>query len=211
MGRQKIAITGGIATGKSTVASMFSRLGALILDADQVAREAVEPSSSCYPALREILEPLYFDQKDRLIRQKLREGIIHNPQLREKVNALLHPFILSAMEDTWKTMGIREPHVLVLFDIPLLFEIHFESHFQTIILVYVPPDLQIRRLMQRDGLTHEAAAKTLTMQWPIESKKSRAHILIDNSGSLENTWHQVRHVWRQLTGKEPHMEQEESR
>ncbi len=202
MNRQKIAITGGIATGKSTVASMFSRLGAIILDADQVAREAVEPSSPCHPALRALLGPSYFDENHRLLRQKLREGIIQNPELREEVNALLHPFILSSMDEKWRDLGTKEPQRLVLFDIPLLFEIHFESHFHMILLAYVPPHVQIQRLMERDGLTHEAAEKTLSMQWPIESKRKKSHVVIDNSGSLENTWNQVRHTWKKLTGKE---------
>ena len=198
MTQLKIAITGGIATGKSTVARMFEDMGALILDADQTARKAVEPESPCHGQLQALLGHDYFDASGSLIRPKLRAGIIQDSELRQKVNAVLHPFILSSMETAWKEHRKRDPSRLILFDIPLLFEIHFEPYFDRIILAYVPPAVQIRRLMQRDGLDHDQAVKTLDIQWPIDRKKEKSHIIIDNSGSREETLNQVRRIWGEL-------------
>ncbi len=202
MAHTKIAITGGIGTGKSTVARMFAELGAVILDADEAARAAVEPDSPCYAALHRLLGPGFFDDSGHLIRQRLRDRIIEDPPLREKVNSILHPFILASLESQWRACRIRDPGRIVLFDIPLLFEIHFDSHFDTIILAYVPPALQIQRLMRRDGLTHDQAVQTLAMQWPIDRKREKSHLIVDNSGSLEETREQVRRIWRVLTGRE---------
>ncbi len=194
----KIAITGGIATGKSTVARMFAELGAIILDADQVAREVVEVGTPCWKSLHHLLGPAFFEKDGQLKRRKLRDCIIDDRECRNKVNAILHPSILEKMEQEWQYHHRTHPGRPVIFDIPLLFEGKFHPHFGTIILVYVPQEIQIRRLMERDGLSRPEAEKTLTMQLPIDSKKSLSHLIIDNSYSIDHTKQQVQAVWNQL-------------
>ncbi len=194
----KVAITGGIATGKSTVSRMFQELGAVILDADQVAREVVAPGSPGWERLRQLLGPCYFGETGELKRAMLRELIIADFQCREQVNAILHPAILERMNGEWLRHAETHEGRPVLFDIPLLFEGKWDRYFQTIVLVYVPREIQTQRLMDRDRLSRPEAEKTLTMQLPIDAKKALSHIIIDNSKDLEHTRRQVEEVWNQL-------------
>lgn len=198
----RIALTGGIATGKSTVARMFEELGAAIIDADQVAREVLKPGTECSRKLFEIIGPKYFDLNGEIKRRELREGIIEDENLRAKVNSLIHPSIMAAMEGAWRerqeTGGGRQ---IVIFDIPLLFEARQQERFQLVILVYTPRRVQMERLMNRDGLTEEQAVSTLSMQWPIEQKRALSHLVIDNSGDRDETRLQVSRIWQQIVSK----------
>ncbi len=157
MCNKKIALTGGIATGKTTVANLFRDLGATVLDADVYARRVVEPGAESWQALRDMIGPAYFDPAGSLNRRKLREKIIEEPDLREKLDALLHPFIIPAMWADWERLKRSDPRRVVIFDIPLLFEGGFETKFDIVILVYVPPCIQIQRLAKRDGITLQEA------------------------------------------------------
>ena len=194
----KIALTGGIATGKSAVATIFADLGARILDADQAAREAVKPGTPCWQELKSFLGPSYFEENGTLKRRKLREEIIRNSQSRLTVNAILHPCVMREMDREWRSVLELRPDQIVIFDIPLLFEADLAHHFKTIILVYTSREIQIRRLMLRDGLSHEEALETLTIQLPIDSKRSKSHLIIDNSYDPESTRQQVEAVWKEL-------------
>lgn len=194
----KNALTGGIATGKSTVANMFVQLGAIILDADQFARQAVQPGTDCWLKLRDLLGAGFFDKDGQLKRRKLRDCIVEDDQYRTQINAILHPYIMEAMEREWQRRSSSSKQDLLIFDIPLLFEAKISHRFDTIILVYAPPEIQIQRLMNRDKVSRQQAAQTLQMQLPIESKKHNAHIIIDNSADLEHTKQQVVDVWQQL-------------
>jgi dephospho-CoA kinase len=194
-----MALTGGIATGKSTVARMFEELGAVILDADQVARNVVRPGTDCARKLFDIVGPEYFDGDGRLRRRELRERIIEDESLRRKVDSLLHPAIKAAMEDEWKRkLEASRGKAIVIFDIPLLFESLQQERFQLIILVSTSRDVQIERLMDRDGLKKDEAERTLSMQWPIERKRAMSHVIIDNSGDIEETRRQVNAAWKQI-------------
>lgn len=194
----RIALTGGIATGKSTIARLFAELGARILDADVAAREAVAVGTPCWQDLRKLLGPAYFETNGTLNRRKLRERIIGDPECRTAVNAALHPHILRELDRQWQSWQELHPDAIIIFDIPLLFEANLAGHFHTIILAYTPREIQIQRLMARDGLDRKAAQETLTMQLPIETKRSRSHLIIDNGGDLEHTRQQVGAVWEKL-------------
>lgn len=194
----RIALTGGIATGKSTVARLFAELGAYILDADIAAREVVEAGTPCWKELRELLGPAYFEVNGALKRRKLRERIIGDHQCRSMVNAVLHPCILQELDRQWRSWRELHPDSVIIFDIPLLFEADLAYHFLTIILAYAPREIQIQRLMARDSLSREVAEETLTMQLPIDAKRSLSHLIIDNGFDLDHTRHQVKSVWEQL-------------
>jgi dephospho-CoA kinase len=198
MEAKRIALTGGIATGKSSVAILFRDLGATIVDADQIAREVVQPGSLGWRKLRSCLGDEYFDAQGTLDRPKLREAIIRDPSCRATVDAILHPAIVEAMEQRWELWQQGDRSCPLIFDIPLLFESGMADRFDVVILVYVPTDVQLARLMQRDGLTRKSAEKTLTIQLPIEAKRLAAHFVIDNAGSFEETVRQVRSIWDQL-------------
>ena len=198
----RICLTGGIASGKSTVAKMFADCGAIILDADQAARDVVEPGSPNWRRLREFLGQAYFHADGRLNRRKLRQRIITDEACRLQVNAILHPAIMAEME-RWRQDRLRQsPHQIIIFDIPLLFEAKLADRCDTILLVHVPREMQIQRLMARDGVSREEAESSLGMQLPIEEKRRWADIVIDNSGTLEQTRRRVEVVWRELTAGE---------
>lgn len=193
----RIALTGGIASGKSTVAHMLQQKGAVVLDADAAARRAVEPGQPAWRRLRTILDDGYFDPATGEIqRRKLREDIVRDPELRAQVNAAVHPSVMEAMEAAWREWCVRDPHRVVIFDIPLLYETQLEGTFDCVILVYANPETQVQRLCRRDGVSPKEAQKTLGMQWPIAWKKERAHVVIDNCGDLESTQRQVDALWK---------------
>jgi dephospho-CoA kinase len=198
----RIALTGGIATGKSTVARMFEELGAAIIDADQVARDVLKPGTECSRKLFEIIGPNYFDRNGEIKRRELREGIIEDEGLRARVNSVIHPSVMAAMEGAWRERQEDSGgQQVVIFDIPLLFEARQQERFQLVILVYTPRKIQMARLMARDGLTEEQAEKTLSMQWPIDEKRALSHLVIDNSGDQDETRQQVSRVWQQIVSK----------
>ena len=195
MTAKRIALTGGIATGKSTAARLFEELGAIVLDADRFAKEAVRPSTRPWRELEVLLGPDYFEAGGELNRRMLRERIIRDPECRCRVNAILHPHVVRAMERQWREIARSRPQAVVLFDIPLLFEAGLDRPFDTVILVYAPPEIQIRRLVARDAVSRQEAERTLSMQLPIDSKRARAHYVIENDGSLEETRRQVAALW----------------
>ena len=199
--RRKIALTGGIATGKSTVAHMFAEMGAVVADADLAARNAVRPGSPCLERLKNRIGPDYFEPGGGLDRRKLRERIIADGQCRKDVESILHPAVMDELEREGRDALRSQPHRPVIFDIPLLFEAGFAPRFDVVILVYVPQDIQILRLMLRDGLTPDEAERTLHMQWPIDSKLPLSDIIIDNSLDPECTRHRVEAVWEELFGR----------
>jgi dephospho-CoA kinase len=198
MTNKKIALTGGIATGKTSVANRFRELGAIILDADEYARRVVEPGTPSWNGLREFLGPDYFNPDGTLKRRELREKIIEDPDCREKLNAVLHPFILRAMWSEWEMQRRLHPDTPIIFDIPLLFEGGFDKDFDLIILVYAAPEVQIQRLIDRDGIDREEAEGTLAMQFPIESKKELSHYVIDNGRDFSLTLQQIETFWENL-------------
>lgn len=186
-----IGLTGGIATGKSTVASMLRERGAAIVDADQVAREVVEPGR---PALREIVNrfgPAILNEDGTLNRKKLGEIVFADPARRKELEAITHPAIRARMREMTAALQAEDPDRLIVADIPLLFEAGLERQYECVLLVYVPREIQKERLMKRDGLTEEEAERRLAAQMDIEEKKRRADYVIDNSGTPEETARQV--------------------
>lgn len=195
----RIALTGGIASGKSTVARLLEAKGARVLDADQAARRAVEPGRPAWRRLREFLSSDYFlPDSGQLNRRKLRRAILDDPHLRRRVNETVHPHVLQEMEAEWRRAVEADPTRPVVFDIPLLYEAGLEGSFDCVILVYVPAQVQIQRLCARDGVSRAEAERTLEIQLPIEQKKAWANLIVDNSQDLENTRRQVDAVWQEI-------------
>jgi dephospho-CoA kinase len=190
-----IGLTGGIACGKSTVAAMLVRRGAILIDADKIAREVVEPGSPVLDRVADRFGQAVLLSDGSLNRKKLGEIIFNDQKAREDLQNLLHPPIRTLMRERMRRFEQEEPKRLVVVDVPLLFESKLEWMFSEIMLVYVPRQMQLQRLMQRDGLTPEQAESRLRAQMPIDEKKSLADIVIDNSGSLEETERQIDLFW----------------
>lgn len=190
-----IGLTGGIACGKSTVAAMLVRRGALLVDADRIAREVVEPGT---PVLAQVIERFGADllQEDgSLNRKKLGERIFGDPEARRDLEQLLHPPIRATMRERMRAYQSEFPDRLVVVDIPLLYESGLQSMVEQVMVVYVPREVQLTRLIARDGLSPEQAEQRLQSQMPIEEKRRLADILIDNTGSLEETEKQIDAFW----------------
>ncbi|MFZ5445777.1 MAG: dephospho-CoA kinase [Myxococcota bacterium] len=189
-------LTGGIATGKSTVTAMFRALGLPVIDADQLAREVVEPGQ---PALAEIAArfPGVLGADGRLDRKKLGERIFQDPAERAALNAITHPRIRElALTRTVELAATGAP--VALYDAPLLIENRLHEGMNGVILVWCPREVQLERLRARDGLTLEQAEARLASQLPIDDKRAFATWIIDNGGTLEATRAQVERISREL-------------
>ena len=189
-----LGLTGGIGSGKSMVAQMFSRLGAEVIDADQLAREVVEPGQ---PALQEIAATFGSDvllPDGRLDRLKLAGIIFADAAERAKLDAITHPRIRARMDEEIKVRR-SGPGVLIA-DIPLLYETDRMQTVEKVIVVWVDPKTQLLRIRQRDGLSADQARQRIDAQMPLDAKRARANHVIDNSGSRDDTRAQVEAIYR---------------
>ena len=189
-----LGLTGGIGSGKSMVASMFAQLGADVIDADRLARDVVAPGQ---PALQEIASAFGRDillPDGRLDRGKLGRIIFADPVARGTLNAITHPRVRERMD---AEIAARQsgPGVLIV-DIPLLYENERTGRVETVIVVWVDTETQLRRLVERDGLSEHDARQRIAAQMPLDEKRARADVVIDNSGSRENTRRQVDAIYR---------------
>ena len=188
-----LGLTGGIGSGKSMVGQIFAWLGAVVIDADQLAREVVEPGQ---PALQEIATTFGRDvllADGRLDRSKLAGIIFADPAERARLDAITHPRIRARMDEEIKARR-SGPGVLIV-DIPLLYENDRTHSVERVIVVWVDPQTQLRRIRRRDGLSAEAARQRIAAQMPLDAKRARADHVIDNSGSREDTRRQVEAIY----------------
>ncbi|WP_377888210.1 dephospho-CoA kinase [Alkalihalobacillus sp. R86527] len=186
-----IGLTGGIASGKSTVAEMMRSLSLPVIDADIIAREVVEPGE---PALDEIVHVFGEEMRNHdgsLDRKKLGSVIFGDDEKRSKLNKIIHPAIRKRMLNDAKTYK-ENGHKHVVLDIPLLFESELEYLVDRILLVYVDSETQLKRLVERDSSSREEAAQRIRSQIPIEEKKKLADEVLDNTGSREDTEEQLK-------------------
>lgn len=192
---RNIGLTGGIATGKSTVSTMLLARGAVIIDADLIAREVMQAG---HVVLQQVVaafgkEILLADGS--LDRKKLGRIVFGNEIARKKLNDITHPAIRSEIKERQAQYQTQYPDQLIVSDIPLLYELQMEEMFDAVMVVYIPRQIQIQRLMDRDGLLQNEAEKRLAAQMDIEMKKERADILIDNSLGLAHLEAQIDRFW----------------
>jgi len=194
-----IGLTGGIATGKSTVANLLAERGAYIIDLDLIAREVVEPGQPALARVAERFGQAVLREDGTLDRKKLGSIVFADEAQRKALEAILHPAIRAVMKERMVARESSHPEQLVVVDVPLLFESKLEPYFEQIMLVYVPREEQLKRLMKRDGLSREDAERRLAAQMSIEDKKALADIVIDNSSDLAHTAAQIDR-WRRDRG-----------
>lgn len=192
-------LTGGIASGKSTVSRMLRELGAQLLDADVIAREVVEPGT---PGLQAVAErfPGVLDADGRLDRARLGARVFGDPRERAALNAILHPLI--GQRFLLRTQALAGQGVeRVIYDAPLLIENRLHEGMDGVVLVWVPREVQKARLRARDGLDEAAAEARLAAQLPLDEKRLHATWLVDNSGELGATRARVEEVWRAMLAR----------
>ena len=193
-----LGVTGGIASGKSTVARMLEESGAPAVDFDALARQIVEPGKPTFKELVAFFGEKVLVKEGGIDRKKL-AGIVFQDQSKRKIlESITHPRIVEAFLDQVREIASRDPHAIVQAVIPLLFEASLRHLVHKVLLVYIPRSMQIERLMRRDGIRREAAEKILNAQWPIDAKLGYADFVIHNEGTLEETRKQVEEVWEEL-------------
>lgn len=184
-----VGLTGSIATGKSTVVEWFKTKHVPVIDADQIAREIVEPGKPILMRLKETFGEAIIQTDGSLDRALLGQMIFNDDTLRQKLDDLMHPAIVKEMVARRdKYLNQNEP--LIILDIPLLFEGGLTDLVDRVIVVYTTESVQLERLMKRNKLSKQEATQRIKTQWSIEKKKALATDVIDNNGSIEETYQQ---------------------
>ena len=199
----RVGLTGGIGSGKSEVARRLAEHGAVLIDADVAARKVVEPGS---PGLAQVAEA-FGDEVLRpdgaLNRERLGEIVFGDPGLRAKLNAIVHPLVREWMQEAERAAMRANGDAVVVHDVPLLAESRGKAGFDAVIVVDVPPDLRLERLVSQRGMAAEQARARMAAQASREQRLAVADIVIDNSGSLDDLDRRVAEVWADLERRVP--------
>jgi dephospho-CoA kinase len=193
----RVALTGGIATGKSHVRARFERLGIPTVDADTLARDAVAPGSA---GLTDVVRRFGADVCDAggtLNRKRLGAIVFHDPHARRDLEQIIHPYV-RAMMDQWFASLDREQAPFAVADIPLLYESGREGDFDAVIVTACEPATQLDRLMKRDGLREAEARQRVAAQWPLHQKVAKANYVIRTDGSFDETNRQIDEIASRL-------------
>jgi dephospho-CoA kinase len=193
-----VALTGGIATGKSHVRAEFEKLGVPAIDSDVLARHAVAPGTAGLAAVTSRFGSGVLDANGALDRHKLAAVVFADPAARRDLEAIVHPIVRTATE-AWFASLDPSRHPFAVADIPLLYETGRDADFDAVIVTACAPETQVRRVMTRDGATEEEARQRIAAQLPIEDKVTRADYVIRTEGAVEETNRQVAEVYRLLS------------
>ncbi len=197
-----VGLTGGIASGKSTVVDMLRAKGADIIDLDELARVVVEPGQPALSEVRRRFGDEVIAADGTLDRAALGRIVFDDKQARQDLEGIIHPAILVEERRRSAEFAQANPRAIIITDVPLLFELGLETAFDTTVLIYAPRAVQQERLMARDGFSTDEARKRLDAQIDIEAKKAKAGHVIDNSGPPENLPAEVDRVWDDLKAAE---------
>lgn len=193
----RVALTGNIASGKSSIVRTWRALGAHVIEADALARLAVAPGT---PALRTIAEtwgPGVLLPSGELDRAALRDVVFRDPDERRRLEEIVHPEV-NRLRRAELAEAEAEGAVIAVSDIPLLFEVGLEDEFDMIVLVDAPAETRLERLVRDRGLPPDEARRMLDAQWPADRKRARADIVIENTGTISDLDARAREVWRML-------------
>ncbi len=195
---QRIALTGGIASGKSHVRAVFDALGVPTIDADVLARDAVAPGSPGFAAVTARFGPAVVDRHGDLDRKKLGEIVFADAAARRDLEAIVHPAVVTAIEQWFSSLDATT-HAFAIADIPLLFETGRDKDYDVVIVTACEPELQVKRLMARDRISEADARQRIAAQLPIKEKAAKAHHVISTDGNVAETNRQVHELYRRLT------------
>lgn len=196
----RVGLTGGIASGKSEVSARLAAHGAVVIDADLLAREVVEPGTAGWTEVVLAFGPDVVRDDERLDRETLGSRVFADPSARQRLETIIHPRVrarAAALE------AQAPPDAVVVHDIPLLVESGQADRFDVVVVVDCPPHVQIERLLHNRGMTQQQAAARIDAQTDPDERRAVADYLIDNTGPLEMLDEQVDEVWRQLTARLP--------
>jgi dephospho-CoA kinase len=193
-----LAVTGGIASGKSTVSRILEEMGAPLVDLDVLARKVVEPGKPAFLEIMHFFGPTVLDPSGRLDRKRLSDLVFRDPLKRKKLEGFTHPRIFEEMDRRIQEIAVARPGGIIQVAVPLLFENGLEVRFHKVLLVYAPREVQVQRLMARDGISREAAESILDAQLPMDEKIGKADFVIYNQGTFDEMRRQVEKVWGEI-------------
>lgn len=197
-----VGLTGGIATGKSTVVRMLVKKGARVIDHDALVHTLQEPGRPVWNRIVEAFGRDILDAGGRIDRKKLGALVFGNEGRRKALEGIVHPAVLEEAQRERDRIGKEDARAIVLSDIPLLLEVGMQGLFDLILLVYAPPEVQIARVMKRNNMTRDEAAARLGAQMPIDEKLKRADVVIRNDGTMKELHQRVDEVWEELLSRE---------
>ncbi|MBS1697542.1 MAG: dephospho-CoA kinase [Actinobacteria bacterium] len=197
-----IALTGGIASGKSTIATRLAEHGAVIVDADRIVRDVQAPGS---PVLGRIVAEFGADMvrpDGELDRAALGSRVFGDPEALGRLNALVHPAVKAESQRRFAAALQRDPAAVVVYDVPLLVEARADDPWDLIVVADAPAPVREERLVLQRGLARDEARKRIASQVPDEQRRAIADVLIDTSGTLDDTLRQTDRLWKRLRGEE---------
>jgi dephospho-CoA kinase len=205
-----IGLTGGIASGKSTVARMLAARGAAVIDADRISRALQEPGTPCHAAIVEAFGRDVLDRAGRLDRRRLADTVFEDPAARRRLEAIMHPAIwAAAMAEAAAAEAAGHP--LCVVDAALILEAGWRERFDTVVVVVAPEPAQLERLRLR-GVGEDDARRRLAAQWPTAAKAARADVVLDTGGTLAETEARVAELYALLaaTPRRPPRQKDDS-
>jgi dephospho-CoA kinase len=196
----RVGLTGGIASGKSTVTAILRKLGAVVVDTDAIAREIVEPGQIAWSQIKERYGPDVISADGKLDRVWLGRRVFSDAEEKKWLEGLLHPLIRNRAEEL-VLQAVNDGEKAVVIDVPLLFESGWEKEMNEVWTVFIPCELQEERLFARDRLNSDEIRQRIDSQWPIGIKADKADLVICNTGKVEETQQQVETAWKQVLKK----------
>ncbi|MBM7644784.1 dephospho-CoA kinase [Scopulibacillus daqui] len=191
----KIGLTGGIASGKSTVSAMIKDFGIPVVDADRISREVVEPGEEAYKQIVASFGSEILFDNGQINRKKLGNIVFQDADKRQMLNRIVHPQVRKSMLQKVNAYE-RQGEAVTVLDIPLLFESKLTEMVDKTLLVYVDAKTQLERLMNRDQSSEKEALDRIRSQMPLDEKRALVDAVIDNNGSTEETLHQLKRIFR---------------
>jgi dephospho-CoA kinase len=193
-----VGLTGGVATGKSTVAKMFKQCGAAVINADLLARQVVEPGKPAWRAIVKLFGKTVLNQDRSLDRQALGSIIFHNPKKRRQLERIIHPRVAREQARLTKAITRKDPNAVVIYEVPLLFEAGVDKRVDKIIVVTADRKTQIVRLKKRNDLTRAEAIRRIRSQMPLAKKTQQADHLLNGTLPRLSLRRQVGQLFRSL-------------
>jgi len=193
-----VGLTGGVASGKTAVSRVLKEEGAYIIDADQIARELVQPHKPAWKELIRAFGQEILQEDGSIHRKKLAEKVFADPKQRRLLNQILHPRIKEEMDRRTKTIGEKDPEAIVVIDAPLIVELGEHREMDKLIVVTTTQTQQIERLKDRNGTSPDEALRIVSSQMPVKEKLKFADYVIQNKGSLEETRKRAKEIFKDL-------------
>jgi dephospho-CoA kinase len=200
-----VGLTGGIATGKSTVAQMFKRCGAVIIDADQLARDVVRRGKPAWREIAKVFGERVLNQNGSINRHALGTIVFHNRQKLRQLERIIHPRVARKQQRLVRGIAKRAPHAVVVYEVPLLFESGAHQRVDTIIVVTADRETQIARLKHRDGMTRTEALRRIKNQMPLAQKVRGADIVLDGTRDKSLVRKDVRRLMQSFRRSPAHL------